>query len=245
MPGRPAGPAALGLGEHLDCDSPPVRSAATVHECCRASTAVEKALGESVQAATCWTQLGLRWLRRWVFRHTPLSGPGGVRSDSSMDAAEVLGPRSASLEDAGKRRRPIVGSGQVRRNGHRVDGEATPVACELRSRHPRARRSRRTHTCVERPGSTPHITKPTTSSPTRTARAPWEAPVGAQSQVVGHGRNEVLLRLLDLQRRAGSPVVCPTSSDHRARLVHHGRHRVGAAAAPLTGVGRDRSWRAR
>src|SRR4029450_13352900 len=39
--------------------------------------------------------------------------------------------------------------------------------------------------------------------------APREVPVGALNQVVGRGRNEALLRLLDLQLGAGSPVVCP------------------------------------
>ncbi|TCM33806.1 hypothetical protein EV648_1291 [Kribbella sp. VKM Ac-2568] len=52
-------------------------------------------------------------------------------------------------------------------------------------------------------------------------RVPRAVPIRAEGQVVGHGRNEALLRLLHLQRRACSPVVCPdVFKDHGARLVH-------------------------
>ena len=57
--------------------------------------------------------------------------------------------------------------------------------------------------------------------------APREVPVGALNQVVGGGRNEALLRLLDLQLGACSPVVCPDLfKDHGPRL-EHAWHRFG------------------
>jgi hypothetical protein len=54
--------------------------------------------------------------------------------------------------------------------------------------------------------------------------APREVSVGALNQVIGRGRNEALLRLLDLQLGACSPVVRPDLfKDHGARLLQHAR----------------------
>ena len=167
-----------------------------------------------------------------------------------------------------------------------ADGEPTSVACELRSRHPRAHRCRRipcsrraTEQRVPRVVAQRRLTMPVRRSPFeqlsdhRSAvplpadangrssvrrstssrrldrcptsrsrrphlrpngeRAPWGVPVGAQSQVVGHGRYEALLRLLHLKRRACSPVVCvDVVKDHRTRLVRDGRGDLGAIIRP-------------